>query len=218
MFTIAWLGSYDRQPDRAPQTKSRGPQVGGGARRTTCIEVGCFFFRWAFKLAVRSPEARKATEALALLQLGMAKRGAEAYVHSLRALWTNGFALLNTDFPNGFNEILRQAILGAVQGRCAQFMSLFNLFYKCDGACFFSVGNSTEIIWGKEGVRMGCPLGSFVFDLALQAVLEQAARRNNLHIVRAITDDSVLAVRLPTDPPAAAAALRVRTNFDGMRT
>ncbi len=31
---------------------------------------------------MRSPEARKAAEALAPLQLGMAKRGAEAYVHS----------------------------------------------------------------------------------------------------------------------------------------
>ena len=70
--------------------------------------------------------------------------------------------------------------------------SLFNLFYTCDGACFFGVGNTTEIICGKEGLRMGCPFkDSYGFDLALDC----AARRNNLHIVRAITDDSVLAVR-----------------------
>jgi hypothetical protein len=48
--------------------------------------AGCCFLRWAFKLAVRSPEARKAAQALAPLQLGMAERGAEAYCHSLRAL------------------------------------------------------------------------------------------------------------------------------------
>jgi hypothetical protein len=92
------------------------------------------------------------------LQLGMAKRGAEAYCHSLRALWENGFAILKTDFRNGFNEISRQAVLNAVQTRCPELTSLFNLFYTCESACLFSVGDATKVVWSREGVRMGCPL------------------------------------------------------------
>ncbi len=36
----------------------------------------------------------------------------------------------------------------------------------------------------------------FGFDLALQAVLEQASQRNSLHVVRAITDDAAIDVEL----------------------
>ena len=48
-----------------------------------------------------------------------------------------------------------------------------NLFYTVDGACFFAVDGVVEVILSAEGVRMGCPLGSLGFDLALQAVLER---------------------------------------------
>ncbi len=170
-------------------------------------------------LTGRSPEARKAMEKFTLLQLGMAKRGAEAYCHSLCALWENGFAILKTDFRNGFNEISRQAVLDAVQTRCPELTSRFNLFYTCESSFLFSVGDATNVGWSREGVRMGCPLGSFGFDLALQGVLEQASQRNGLHVVRAITDDAAIAVRLPDDHQAAVEALRaLRSNFDDMRT
>ena len=45
-----------------------------------------------------------------------------------------------------------------------------NLFYTVEGACFFIVDDVVETIPSAEGVRMGCPLGSFGFDLALQDV------------------------------------------------
>jgi hypothetical protein len=134
------------------------------------VNLGCCLLKWAFMLAVRSPEARKAMEKFTPLQLGMSKRGAEAYCHSLRALWENGFAILKNAFRNCFNEISRQAVLNAVQTRCPELTSLFNLFYTCESACLFSVGDATKVVWSREGVRMGCPLGSFGFDLALQAV------------------------------------------------
>ena len=65
-----------------------------------------------------------------------------------------------------------------------------------------------------KGVRMGCPLGSFGLSLALQAILSRR-QRNNLHIVR-ITDESVLAARLSTYPPASSAEL-LRTYVEGMQ-
>jgi hypothetical protein len=62
--------------------------------------------------------------------------------------------ILKTDFRNGFNEISRQAVLDAVQTRCPELTSLFNLFYTCESACIFSVGDATNAVWSREGVRV----------------------------------------------------------------
>ena len=50
-----------------------------------------------------------------------------------------GYTLLKTDFRNGFHELLRQAMLDAVQNRCPSLTSLYNLFYTVSSACFFIV-------------------------------------------------------------------------------
>ncbi len=62
-------------------------------------------------------------------------------------------------------------MLDAVQRLCPELNALMNLYYTVDGVCFFAVDGVVEVILSAEGVRMGCPLGSFGFDLALQAVL-----------------------------------------------
>ncbi len=77
----------------------------------------------------------------------MAKRGPEAFAHSLRALREQGYAVLKTDFVNGFNALSRQAVLDAVQLRRPQLTSLFNLFYTVDGACFYTVDGVVELVW-----------------------------------------------------------------------
>ena len=174
------------------------------------VNKGCNILKWALKLAVRSGPALAAARKLEPLQSGLAKRGPEAFCHSLRALREQGYAILKTDFRNGFNAISRQAVLDAVQRLCPELTALMNLFYTVDGACFFAVDGVVEVILSAEGVRMGCPLGSFGFDLALQAVLERCASRKSSAgiVVRSLTDDCNLAVRLPSDPAEADATLR----------
>ena len=173
------------------------------------VNKGCNFLKWALKLAVRSRAALAVARSLEPLQLGMAKRGPEAFCHSLRALREKGFAILKLDFRNGFNAISRQAVLDAVRQRCPHLTALMNLFYTVDGACFFTVDGVVETIWSAEGVRMGCPLGSFGFDLALQAVLERCVQRAEAEgvVLRSLTDDCNLAVHLPSDEAQAHAAL-----------
>jgi len=174
------------------------------------VNKGCNFLKWALKLAVRSPAARAAARNLEPLQSGLAKRGPEAFCHTLRSLREQGFAILKTDFRNGFNAISRQAVLDAVQQQCPQLTALMNLFYTVDGACFFTVENEVRIIWSAEGVRMGCPLGSFGFDLALQAVLLRVKQLDISKdiVFRALTDDVNLAVRLSDNQTDARATLR----------
>jgi hypothetical protein len=165
------------------------------------VNKGCNFLKWALKMAVRSRAALVVARSLEPLQLGMAKRGPEAFCHSLRALREKGFAILKLDFRNGFNAISRQAVLDAVRQRCPHLTALMNLFYTVDGACFFTVDGVVETIWSAEGVRMGCPLGSFGFDLALQAVLERCVQRAEAEgvVLRSLTDDCNLAMQLPND-------------------
>jgi hypothetical protein len=160
--------------------------------------------------AGRALAALAAARLLEPLQSGLAKRGPEAFCHSLRALREQGYAILKTDFRNGFNAIYRQAVLDAVQRLCPELTALMNLFYTVDGACFFTVDGVVEVILSAEGVRMGCPLGSFGFDLALQAVLERCVARKSSAgiVVRSLTDDVNLAVQLPSDPVEADATLR----------
>ena len=102
------------------------------------VNKGCNFLKWALKLAVRSGPALAAARKLEPLQSGLAKRGPEAFCHSLRALREQGYAILKTDFRNGFNAISRQAVLDAVQRLCPELTGLMNLFYTVDGACFFA--------------------------------------------------------------------------------
>ena len=176
------------------------------------VNQGCNLLKWGLKLAVRSPAARAAAKKLEPLQLGLAKRGPEAFAHSLRAMREQGYAILKTDFTNGFNALSRQAVLDAVQKRCPELTSLFNLFYTVDGAGFFIVEGSVEIVWSAEGVRQGCPFGSFGFDLALQDTLERCAKGDPDITVRAVTDDANLAILIPSDRVKAVAVLdRLRT-------
>ncbi len=71
------------------------------------------------------------------------------------------------------------------------------------------VDEAVRIVLSREGVRMGCPLGSLGFDLALQSVLEHCASSTTFPgvIVRSPTDDCNLAIQLPAEPGDAAAAL-----------
>ena len=94
-----------------------------------------------------------------------------------------------------------------MQLRCPQLTSLFNLFYTVDGACFYTVDGVVELVWSAEGVRMGCPLGSLGFDLALQGPLERCAARSRSTVVRSLTDDCNLAVLLPSDREEAKAVV-----------
>ncbi len=60
-----------------------------------------------------------------------------------------------------------------MQRLCPELTALMNLFYTVDAVHFFAVDSVVEAILSAEGVRMGCPLRSFGFDLALQAELER---------------------------------------------
>ena len=181
------------------------------------VNPGCNLLKWGLQLAVRSPPAKAAALSLEPLQSGLARRGPEAFCHSMRALWEQGYTLLKTDFRNGFHELLRQAMLDAVQSRCPSLTSLYNLFYTVSSACFFIVDGVIETMLSSQGARMGCPLGSFGFDLLLQGPLERCAAGSAGTVVRSLTDDCCLAVLLPSGrEEAKTVLLGLRATLDGL--
>ncbi len=58
----------------------------------------------------------------------------------MRALWEQGYTLFKTDFRNGFHELLRQAMLDAVQSCYPALTSLNNLFYTRPWCLFLPGG------------------------------------------------------------------------------
>ena len=66
---------------------------------------------------------------------------------------------------------------------------------------------------------MGCPLGSFGFDLALQGPLLRCAAKTAHIVVRSLTDDCNLALLLPSDRnEATVAVLQLRAALTQLET
>ena len=165
------------------------------------VNIGCSILKWAFKLDIRTPQARRTIAPLAPLQMGLGvERGPEVIAHMFRALYEQGYIILTTDFTNGFNSFLRQAMLDAVQKRCPALTAVFNMFYALDSMCFFSMEGETKIVWSKEGSRMGCVLGSFGFDITVEDIYEAVDEKYSEMKKKALTDDFTNDVR----PPATA--------------
>ena len=153
------------------------------------VNVGVLFLKVAFKLVLKSPQVIQATLAMKHIQRGMgAMRGPEVMAHLARAYWERGIPQLMTDFTNGFNDFLRQAMLDAIERRCPAVTKLFNTFYARDSLCFFIVDGVVHIISSTEGSRMGCVLGSWGFCLTVQDIYEAVALRHGMNL-RALTDD-----------------------------
>ena len=159
------------------------------------VNIGSALLKWSFKCALRAPAPQDAAKKMEHIQLGLgAERGVERVAHLFTALWHKLYAVLGIDFENGFNALLRQAMLHAVHKRCPQLTSLFNLFYARDSLCFFTVGGEVRVVLSQEGSRMGCVLGSFGFDLVVQDVYEAAQALLPAAVVKALTDDFNAAV------------------------
>jgi hypothetical protein len=162
------------------------------------VNVGVCFLKWAFKLAVTDDAVVTAICGLQPVQQGLsAKRGVEVVAHLFRALYEKGYLICTTDYSNGFNAFMRQAMLCAVNSECPALNSLFNTFYALDSVCLFKLDEDFKVIWSTEGSRMGCVLGSLGFDLTVKAIYKFVADAYPGVVTKALTDDFTLAIPPP---------------------
>ena len=73
------------------------------------VNIGCSILKWAFSLALKTPQARETIATLAPLQMALGVgRGPEIVTHMFRALWEQGHIILTTDFTNGFKSFRKR--------------------------------------------------------------------------------------------------------------
>ena len=132
------------------------------------VNVGACFLKWAFQLALKEDQPQATMLELGPVQKAIkAPHGVQAVGHLFRALRELGYVICATDFTNGFNALLRQAMLDAINARAPFLNKHFNKFYSLKAWCFLKVLDDYTVILSEEGSRMGCVMGSFGFCPAL---------------------------------------------------
>ena len=130
------------------------------------------------------------------IQLGLgAKAGPEKMVFTAHAMMKTNHIAAAEDGENGFNAMKRQAVLDATKQMWPEGMAMVNALYGDPSTVLYvfrdAEGNARmRVILGKEGTRMGCPIGSMGFDLAEHVFIFSLLSKDFPEVtMRALTDD-----------------------------
>ena len=158
-FTLA-RGLALLKDDAPPEDESK--------TRIRPIGINEVFLNLLARIALSKAGGLIATK-LDRLDLGFGTAGgAEAVIHSLQTIFNRQeregktFVLIQTDFENAFNSVLRQAIFDAVSEHCPELLFLLNFRYTNLQAHFVS-GETDVKISSTAGVSQGCPLSPALF-------------------------------------------------------
>ena len=171
------------------------------------INKGCLFLQVAFGAAMKTPEAEAAKLKLRPIQLGLGARAGPAKMALLfRALYAQGYGLNTSDAINAFNNLVRQCVLNATAKHFPEGVTMTCAFYGIDAPIFYCYSSKEPdpvkflmVMFSMNGVRQGCTLGSFLFDLAMLDTYNILAAKYPSYIIHALTDDLPAAFPLPAD-------------------
>ena len=131
------------------------------------------------ELRLLSPSAPSLRE---LFQLGLGSpAGAEAVIHKVQTLLElhPGHVLLSLDFANGFNSMFRHVMLERLYAlpELSPLWRIADLGYGVPSPLhLFNRDELVASLTSQRGSRQGCVLGTLLFCLGLQPILEDAAR------------------------------------------
>ena len=194
------------------------------------VNAGTNILKQALNDAAKTPSGAKAKSSTRPTQLGLGiKHGPERMAWALHAAQLEDRLIDTDDAINAFNALLRQAVLDAVAAGWPEATQLFNKYYGLPSIVFYAYEHDgarfLRAILGREGMRMGCPLGSLGFDLAMHEFVYRrlaADYKSDEVTLRALTDDLVRMWRTPPDDdPSAWTALYARVasfkvDYDGL--
>jgi hypothetical protein len=159
------------------------------------IAVSEVFLRAASALSLRLLPDGALSHLLAPLQLGIGSSGgAEAIIHRVQALLElqPNHVLLSLDFVNGFNSMFRHVMLERLFAlpELSPLWRLANLCYGVPSPLhLFDREELVHTFTSQRGSRQGCVLGTLLFCLGLQPVLERAADGLSDITISAYIDD-----------------------------
>src|SRR5579872_5386502 len=115
----------------------------------------------------------KISDCLRAIQLGVGvSGGCEAAVHSARQFvmdMPTGSSLVKLDFSNAFNCLSRTKMVESVHSLIPEIYSFCSSAYS--QPTFLKYGD--KIIYSREGVQQGDPLGPLLFSLTIQPLLSE---------------------------------------------
>jgi hypothetical protein len=175
------------------------PKSGGKGVRP--IAVGEIFYRLAG--CVRNATIAANVHSLfPRIQYGVGiKGGAEKALHKIRVAYDKhgkDGVVIRTDFTNAFNARRRDAMFKALFAK-TEVSGLWRglrAAYKRGAPLFvYKDGRLVGVLWSKEGARQGCPNGSFLYSLSVQAFLELVAGRDadRVTVVAYVDDATIIA-------------------------
>jgi len=167
------------------------------------IAVSEVFLRAASSLSLRLLPSGTLSRLLAPLQLGLGSAaGAEAIIHRVQSLIElhPDHVLLSLDFVNGFNSMFRHAMLERLYA-LPELAAVWRIADLCYGVPsplhLFDRDGPVASFTSQRGSRQGCVLGTLLFCLGLQPILEEASGDLDKLTVSAYIDD--LAVTGPLE-------------------
>ena len=140
------------------------------------------FLRTASALSLRTLPEGALSNLLAPIQLGLGSpAGAEAVIHKVQTLLElhPGHVLLSLDFANGFNSMFRHVMLERLYAlpELSPLWRIADLGYGVPSPLhLFNRDELVASLTSQRGSRQGCVLGTLLFCLGLQPILEDAAR------------------------------------------
>jgi hypothetical protein len=168
------------------------------------INKGSLFLKIAFKVAMAAEAAKLK---LRPVQLGLGASAGPAKMALLfRALYAQGYGLNTSDAINAFNTLIRQCVLDATAEHFPEGVTMTCAFYGVDAPIFYCFSSGEPdfekfamVMFSMHGVRQGCTLGSFLFDLALRNTYNTLTAKYPACVIHALTDDLPVAFPLPKD-------------------
>ena len=159
------------------------------------IAVSEVFLRAASSLSLRLLPPGTLSRLLSPIQLGIgAAAGAEAIIHRVQALLelNPDHVLLSLDFVNGFNRMIRHVMMERLYA-LPELSSLWRIADLCYGVpsslYLFDRQGLAESFTSQRGSRQGCVLGTLLFCLGLQPILESASDGLSDLTISAYIDD-----------------------------
>jgi hypothetical protein len=185
----------------------------GGTPKCRPVNNGVHLLKQSLRLVANSPSGQRVKQEIQTFNLGLGVRaGPEKLALSMRALHLNGHVISTEDAVNGFNSMKRQDMLDATKVMWPEAGMACKAYYGHPSVAFYSFrdhdGNqAVKCILGREGSRMGCVLGSILFDITEHVRIFTPLQRQFPDVImRALTDDLT-----PAFPPPTAS-----TNWDSV--